>query len=272
MSVIPNIVEIKARMKGAWNAGDYGLFAKYMSAGAEQILDSWELNPGSTMLDVACGTGQISIPAAKKGLIVTGIDIAPNCITYAKRAALEEGVDVVFEEGDAELLRFEDNSFDIITSIVGAMFAPQHDKVASEILRVCKPGGSILMVNWTPTGMVGQMFKAIGKIVPPPSHLEPPVLWGVEEIVEQRLGSGCSKLEFTRKHYPLWNYPFEVPDVVEFFFNYYGPTNKAYASLDENGQRELRKGLEDVFSRYNVGTNGTTTFIAEYLEVKAIKQ
>lgn len=272
MSTIPNIIEIKSRMKGAWNAGDYGVFARYMSAGAEQILDSWELKPGSKMLDVACGTGQISIPAAKKGLTVSGIDIAPNSIAYAKRAAIEQGVDAVFEEGDAELLRFEDECFDVVASIVGAMFAPRPDKVASEMLRVCKPGGSILMVNWTPAGMVGQMFKTIGKIVPPPSHLEPPVLWGVEEIVEERLGDNCSNIEFARKHYPLWNYPFEVPDVVEFFFNYYGPTNKAYASLDENGQGELRKGLEDVFSRYNVGTNGTTTFIAEYLEVKATKK
>jgi len=272
MSTIPNIQEIKTRMKGAWNAGDYGVFATYMEAGAEEILNSWNIKKGQSFLDVACGSGQISIPASRAGLNVTGIDIAPNSIEFAKSRASNEGLNAVFEEGDAESLRFEDNTFDVVATIVGAMFAPQPDKVASELLRVCKPGGRVLMVNWTPTGMVGEMFKAIGRVVPPPSNVEPPVLWGVEEIVEDRLGHGCSKLNLTRKTYPLWNYPFDVPEVVEFFFNYYGPTQKAYQSLDKQGQNELRAGLEEVFSKHNIEKSGTTTFISEYLEVEAIKK
>jgi len=272
MSTIPNIVEIKAKMKGAWNAGDYGVFATYMEPGAQEILDTWKLTPGNTFLDVACGAGQISIPASRAGLEVTGVDIADNSIEIAKRRAMKEKLDAKFEVGDAESLSFIDNSFDVVATIVGAMFAPQADEVSSELLRVCKPGGRILMVNWTPSGMVGEMFKAIGSLVPPPSNVEPPVLWGVEEIVEERLGHGCSELKLTRKNYPLWTYPFEVPEVVEFFFNYYGPTEKAYNSLDGDGQAELRKRLEEVFSRHNIGKNGATTFVAEYLEVDAVKK
>ncbi len=272
MSLIPNIQEIKARMKGAWNAGDYGVFAKYMEPGAIEILNSWNLRKGDTFLDVACGSGQISIPASRAGLDVTGVDIATNSIEFAKTRASYEGLNAVFEEGDAESLRFENDTFDVVATIVGAMFAPQPEKVSLELLRVCKPGGRIRMVNWTPTGMVGEMFKAIGKVVPSPSNVAPPVLWGVEEMVEYRLGHGCSKLNLTRKIYPLWNYPFEVPEVVEFFLNYYGPTQKAYQSLDKHGQDELRAGLEDVFSKHNTGDNGTTTFISEYLEVDAVKK
>lgn len=271
MNTISNIDVIKEKMKSTWNAGDYGTFAKYMEPGAIEILNSWNILPGQTVLDVACGSGQLSIPAAKAGAIVTGVDIAPNSIEYARSRAEAEGLDVVFEEGDAECLQFENNSFDIVASVVGAMFAPRPDKVASELIRVCKPGGRILMVNWTPQGMSGKIFKEIGIHIPPPSNIPSPPLWGDEETVKERFGNKVSFLTLTKKNYPNWKYPFGVPEVVQFFFDYFGPTEKAYASLDGDGQQALRDGLERVFSEGNIATDGTTHLLSEYLEVEAIK-
>jgi len=271
MSTIPNLEVIKIKMKGAWNAGDYGMFATYMEPGAIKILESWNIVPGQTLLDVACGTGQISIPAARMGMKVTGVDIAPNSIEYARRRAQEEELDATFDEGDAENLPYDDNSFDVVATVVGAMFAPQADKVALELLRVCKPGGRILMVNWTPQGMVGHMFREIGRHTPPPANVPPPPLWGDEETVKERFGDSVSSLALTKKNYPLWTYPFGTSEVVQFFFDTYGPTEKAYASLDYEGKQSLRDGLERVFSEYNTSTNGTTDFASEYLEVEAVK-
>jgi ubiquinone/menaquinone biosynthesis C-methylase UbiE len=272
MNTIPNIEVIKTKMKGAWNAGDYGTFATYMEPGAIEILESWNILPGQILLDVACGSGQISIPASRAGIKATGVDIAPSSLEFARRRAEQEGLDAIFNEGDAESLPYEDNSFDVVATVVGAMFAPDPDKVASELLRVCKPGGRILMVNWTPQGMVGHMFREIGRHVPPPANVQPPPLWGDEETVKDRFGDGVSSLTLTKKIYPLWSYPFGVPEVVQFFFDKYGPTEKAYAALDEEGKKSLRAGLEKVYSDYNTATNGTTTFVAEYLEVEAVKK
>lgn len=272
MGTIPNIDVIKTKMKGAWNAGDYGIFATYMEPGAVEILEGWNILPDKTLLDVACGSGQIAIPAARSGVKVTGVDIAPKSLEFARKRAEEEGLQVKFDEGDAESLPYEDNSFDVVATVLGAMFAPDPDKVASELLRVCKPGGRILMVNWTPQGMVGHMFKEIGRHLPPPPNVEPPPLWGDEETVKERFGDGVSSLTLTKKHYPLWTYPFGVPEVVQFFFDYYGPTEKGYESLDDKGRESLREGLERVFSEYNTSTDGTTDFAAEYLDVEAIKK
>lgn len=192
MGTIPNIDVIKTKMKGAWNAGDYGIFATYMEPGAVEILEGWNILPDQTLLDVACGSGQIAIPAARSGVKVTGVDIAPKSLEFARKRAEEEGLQVKFDEGDAESLPYEDNSFDVVATVVGAMFAPDPDKVASELLRVCKPGGRILMVNWTPQGMVGHMFKEIGRHLPPPPNVEPPPLWGDEETEKERFGDGVS--------------------------------------------------------------------------------
>ncbi len=260
-------VTIKARMKANWMAGDYATFARYMEQGAMEILAGWEIAPGSRLLDVGCGTGQTAIPAARAGVDVTGIDIASNWIDVARARAAAEGLNATFDVGDAEQLPYPDASFDVVISMVGAMFAPQAERVASELLRVCKPGGRVLMVNWTPTGMVGQMFKAIGKHVPPPAGVAPAALWGDEATVRERFGNGIRSVEMTRKIYPSFNYPFAVPEVVEFFRKYYGPMQKAFAALESDGQQALRQDLEQVFAAHNASANGTTALRSEYLEV-----
>ncbi len=264
-----DFLTVKARMKANWMAGDYATFARYMHPGALEILAGWQISPGSRMLDVGCGSGQTALPAARAGIDVTGVDIAANWVEYARARAASEGLNARFDEGDAEELPYPDESFDVVVSMVGAMFAPRADRVATELLRVCRPGGRILMVNWTPQGMVGQMFKAIGKHVPPPQGVAPAALWGDEATVRERFGDGVTSLELARRIYPSFNYPFGVPEVVEFFRKNYGPMQKAFAALDTDGQKALRQDLEQVFATHNTSANGTTALRSEYLEVIA---
>ncbi|HJV76033.1 MAG TPA: class I SAM-dependent methyltransferase, partial [Noviherbaspirillum sp.] len=234
---------LKARLKATWMSGDYGHFATYLEPGALEFLARLNIQPGTRMLDVGCGAGQIAIPASRAGVRVTGVDIASNSIEQAQTRAKAEGLDAQFDEGDAEMLPYPDASFDLVVSLIGAMFAPRPQRVAAELIRVCRPGGRIVMANWTPEGHVGQMFKIIGKHVPPPPLMESPVKWGNEAIVRERLQDGTSSIACTKRMYPM-QYPFPPAEVVEFFFKYYGPTLRALAALDPAKQTALRNDLE----------------------------
>lgn len=267
-----DINTIKARMKATWMAGDYATFARYMEPGALEILSGWQIAPGSRMLDVGCGAGQIAIPAARAGVHVTGVDIAANWVEHARARAAAEGLNnAQFEEADAEQLPYPDASFDVVVSLIGAMFAPRPERVAAELVRVVRPGGRLIMANWTPSGFVGQMFKAIGKHVPPPPGVPPAGLWGDEATVRERLSTGLKDLTLTRRIYPAFNYPFGVPQVVEFFRQNYGPTQRAFATLEAAGQEALRHDLEQVFAAHNRSANGVTMLESEYLEVIATR-
>ncbi|HEX5543907.1 MAG TPA: class I SAM-dependent methyltransferase [Nitrospira sp.] len=267
-AAIGEIDPVKARLKSIWTAGDYDRFSRYMEGGAREFYERLDIAPGSRLLDVACGSGQLALMAAKEGLQVTGVDIAGNLVERARVRAQAEGVKVRFEEADAEALPFEDASFDVVTSLIGAMFAPRPQLVAQELLRVCAPGGIIAMANWTPQGFIGQMFKALSKFIAP-SGMPSPLLWGDEAIVRERLGHGLSELSLTRRQY-LFSYPFPPSEVVEFFRLYYGPTHQAFASLDELGRSRLRQDLEVLWSAHNRADGGSTTVYAEYLEVIGI--
>lgn len=261
---------LKARLKTTWMSGDYGHFAQYLETGALDFLGRLALAPGTRMLDVGCGAGQIAIPAARAGVQVTGVDIAANSIEQARARAKAEGLNVQFDEGDAEDLPYQDASFDIVVSLIGAMFAPRPEEVAAELLRVCRPGGRIVMANWTPEGHVGQMFKIIGKHVPPPPLMASPLQWGDEAIVRERFGSGVKSMKCTKRMYPM-QYPFPPADVVEFFCTFYGPTVRAIAALDADGQAAMRKDLEQLWASKNLARDGTTHVEAEYLEVDATR-
>jgi ubiquinone/menaquinone biosynthesis C-methylase UbiE len=271
-TVTPDINTIKTRMKATWMSGDYGTFAKYMEPGALEILASWQVQPGSKLLDVGCGAGQIAIPAARSGVKVTGVDIATNSLEQARTRAKTEGLAVQFDEGDAEQLPYPDASFDTVVSLVGAMFAPRPERVAAELTRVCRPGGRILMVNWIPTSFVGQMFKAVAKHVPPPQGVPSAMLWGDEPSVRERFNDGIQDLKLTKRIYPSWSYPFAVPEVVEFFRLNYGPTQRAFAALEPDKQALLRQDLEQVFSAHDKAMDGTTRLEGEYLEVIALRR
>jgi SAM-dependent methyltransferase len=262
---------LKAKLKAVWMSGDFGEVAKHIEAGAEDFIARLSLKPGVRLLDVACGSGNQSIPAAQAGAIVTGVDIAPNLLEQARARAAAEGLSIQFDEGDAENLPYDDAAFDVVVSMFGAMFAPRPELVASELVRVCKPGGKIVMANWTPEGFIGQMFKATAKHVPPPPNMPSPVKWGDEATVRERLRDGIADLQMTRRMCPF-SYPVPPAEVVESFRMYYGPTRRAFEALDEAGQAALRKDLEALWQENNQATDNTTYGEGEYLEVVATRK
>lgn len=261
---------LKTKLRSTWIAGDFGEIAKYYASQAEDFINRLEFKPGMTVLDVACGTGNLAIPAARTGANVTGVDIAPNSVEQARENAKAAGLNVKFDEGDAEALPYSDASFDAVVTMFGAMFAPRPELVASELKRVCRPGGLIAMANWTPSGFIGQMFKISASHFPPPPGMASPVLWGVEETVRERLSEGISKLDTTLQKI-TWVFPFSPAEVVEHFRLYYGPTQKAFGALDEQKQAALRKDLEQLWATHNQATDGTTKVEADYLEVVAVR-
>lgn len=271
-SAAPSLEAIKAKMKATWMDGDYAKFAKYMEPGALEILAGWQMGGGERLLDVACGAGQTAIPAAHRGLRVHGVDIARNLVDHARRRAAEEGIVAHFEEGDAEQLPYADASFDVVISLIGAMFAPRPEVVVAELARVCRPGGRLYMANWTPSGMVGRMFKQVAAHVPPPPGVAPTVLWGDENTVLKRLEGDFSDIRLTRKIYPLWRYPFSPREIVDFFRANYGPVKRAFEALDAPAQGSLHSALGAVFSAHNGGSDDLTELRAEYLEVAAVRR
>lgn len=261
---------LKPRFKSMWMSGDYATFATYLVDGAMDFLSLSNIPAGAKVLDIACGAGQTAIPMARSGCQVTGLDLAGNLVRVARERALAEGLSVQFDEGDAEELPYEDASFDVVFSLIGAMFAPQPQLVADEMARVCRPGGRIIMGNWTPGGFVGRMFKTMAAHVPPIPGIPSPTLWGDELTVHERFGGHVSELHVARRMYPF-KYPFSPAEVVEFFREYYGPTNRAFSTLDADGQAALRHDLEQLWSQHNRATDGTVYLESEYLEVQAIR-
>lgn len=261
---------LKTKLRATWIAGDFGEIAKAYTKGAEEFVRNLNLQPGRRVLDVACGTGNLALPAARLGATVTGVDIAPNLIEQAQEIAKREGLNAQFDEGDAENLPYDNASFDAVVTMFGAMFAPRPELVAMELKRVCRPGGMIAMANWTPSGFIGQMFKITSSYVPPPPNMPSPVLWGDEEVVRKRLSEGTSELQTTRQMM-TFRFPFSPADTVEHFFVYYGPSFKAFTALDDGKQAKLRQELEEHWQKHNLVSDGTTEVPAEYLKVVAIR-
>ena len=262
---------LKSKLRATWIAGDFGEIAKSIENGAVEFVERLDLRPGLQVLDVACGTGNLALPAARSGADVTGIDIAPNLIEQAIANAECEGLSAKFDVGDAEAMPYPDASFDVVMTMFGAMFAPRPSVAASELKRVCRPGGLITMANWTPEAFTGQMFKTNAKHVPPPAGMPSPILWGTEEAVQDRLAEGISDLQMTRRKI-TFTYPFSPAEVVEHFRMYFGPTQKAFESLDTDGKAALRKDLEYLWTEHNQATDRTTQVESEYLEVRAVRE
>ena len=267
---ITELEGLKSKMKATWMSGDFDKVAQVYERDAAAFVERLALAPGSRVLDVACGTGNLSFPAARAGADVTGIDIATNLIQTARGRACAEGLNVYFDEGDAEQLPYGTASFDVVMTMFGAMFAPRPDVTASELKRVCKSGGLIAMANWTPEAFTGQMFKAGAKHVPPPPGMPSPVLWGSEDTVRERMSDGISDLQMTRRKI-TFTYPFGPAEVVEHFRKYFGPTQKQFEMLDEAGQNAMRTDLVALWEGANQATDGTTRVESEYLEVLARK-
>ncbi|MGJ5819793.1 class I SAM-dependent methyltransferase [Paludibaculum fermentans] len=265
----PEFDALKARLKTTWMTGNYDVFSRFMQKGAEEFFSRLGVAPGARLLDVGCGAGQLALIAARAGAQVTGCDIATNWLEQANLRAMAEDLDAIFEEGDAEALPYRDEQFDVVVSLIGAMFAPRPERVAAELIRVCRPGGLIAMANWTPGGFVGQMFKTIARHIAP-SGMPSPVLWGDEATVRERLGDGTTGLTCTRHQY-RFQYPFPPAQVVEFFREHYGPMTRAFASLDGEAQKTLRNELVQLWTAHNKAVDGATSVDAEYLEVIATR-
>jgi len=261
---------LKGKLKATWMAGNYDYFSRFMESSAVEFLARLPVRAGDRLLDVACGSGQLALLAARKGAKVTGVDIASNSIEAARGRAGADGLDATFDEGDAEDLPYGDESFDVVATIYGAMFAPRPDRVAHELVRVCRRGGTIGMANWTKEGFVGRMLQTIGKFVSPPG-MPSPLLWGDEATVRERFGSRVSELALRRVQY-RFDYAFPPEGVVDFFRDNYGPANRAFAALSRADQASLHEALVDLWRGANEsGASGRTVVNAEYLEVLATR-
>jgi SAM-dependent methyltransferase len=264
--------KIKESMRASWMAGDFGVVAKTIAGGAEQFVGRLPITPGMRLLDVACGTGNTAIPAARLGAVVTGVDIAPNLLAQGRERAAAEGLEVSFDEGDAEQLPYDDGSFDAVVTMFGAMFAPRYKLVAAEMARVLKPGGLLAMANWNPESFSGQMFRLGSNYVAPPPGIAPPVMWGDEATVRERLEPHFS--EIRTELIPIdFDMATNAAGAVAFFRKYFGPTQMAFSRLDEDGQTAFALDLEALWAGANVAEDKENRVLIrnEYLQVTAVR-
>jgi SAM-dependent methyltransferase len=260
---------VTERQQKVWSLGDYGRIGSLLSWIGESLVRELDVHAGEHVLDVAGGNGNASLPAARRFADVLTTDYVPALLDQAQRRADADGLTLRTQVADAQALPFTDGSFDVVMSTIGAMFAPDQEAVAAELLRVCRPGGRIGMANWTPESAVGDMFRIIGSRVPPPQGVRPPVSWGAEERVHELLGGGCAELRLERRTCP-WRFP-STRAYLEYFRTWYGPTVAAFAAVGDDGVPELEAELIEMFEGHNTATDGTLAADVEYLEVVAVR-
>ncbi|HEY2805747.1 MAG TPA: class I SAM-dependent methyltransferase [Gemmatimonadales bacterium] len=260
---------LSARARLVWTSADFSPIARSFAEGAAAFVERLGLKPGESVLDVACGTGNLAIPAAKAGAKIVGSDIAPNLIAQARREARDAGVNVTFEVGDAESLPYASGRFDTTMTMFGAMFAYRPERAAAELLRVTRPGGRIAMANWTAEGFVGSLLRAHTAVAAPPPGVPSPLGWGAEDMVRARFNGKVSALTCTRRTLTL-RFALAPAAVTELFAASYGPTVTTLKAADPAGASRLREDMTRVFKEHNEATDGTTAVVGEYLEVIAI--
>jgi ubiquinone/menaquinone biosynthesis C-methylase UbiE len=269
-SQTPDLAAIKERQQKTWAAGNFARVGNRLVIVGELLCEAVDVHAEQKVLDVATGSGNTALSAARRSCEATGIDYVPELIEEARRRAEAEGLEVSFEVGDAENLPYPDASFDVVLSTFGVMFAPDQEKAAGELLRVCRPGGRIGLANWTPDGWAGEFFRTVGRYVPPPPGLRPPPLWGTEERLRELFGEKVSSLEMVRRTHVL-RYR-SAGHFVEHYRSYFGPVQKAFQSLDAEGQDGLERDLEEFLDRWNVSGDQTIAVPSDYLEVVATRR
>lgn len=261
---------IKGKQQSAWSSGDYAVVGTTLQIVGESLCEAIDLRSGQRVLDVAAGNGNASLAAARRWCDVVSTDYVSSLLDRARTRAGADGLAIEFKEADAENLPFPDASFDAVLSTFGVMFTPNQEKAASELMRVCKPGGKIGLANWTPGSLIGELFKLIGRYIPPPAGLRSPALWGTEERLREIFGDRLGALQATRKHF-VFRYR-SAQHWLDTFRTYYGPMLKTFGVLPADKQDELARDLIDLAERFNRGGAGTLVAPSEYLEVVITKR
>jgi SAM-dependent methyltransferase len=267
---IHGLAELKTRQHAAWSSGDYAIVGTTLQIVGEELCEALDVRPGQKLLDVAAGNGNATLAAARRWCDVVSTDYVPSLLERGQLRAKAEALPVEFKVADAEALPFADAAFDAVVSTFGVMFTPDQDKAASELLRVCRSGGKIGLANWTPEGFIGQVFKTLGKYLPPPAGAKSPALWGTPARITEMFGAAAPSIRAERRHF---KFRYRSPEhFLEIFRNYYGPMLKAFAALDEANGQALRNDLLGLIGRMNVATDGTMIVPSEYLEIVITKR
>jgi SAM-dependent methyltransferase len=264
-----NYQVITQRQQATWATGDFNAIARKTMAMSEALVQAVDPHAGQAVLDVACGSGNAALIAGRRDCEVTGIDYVPRLIERAKMRAAAEGIDADFRVGDAQDLPFPDATFDVVLSVFGVMFAPDQEKAASEVVRVCRPGGTIGLASWMPEAFGGDFFGAHARYVPPPPGTQPPVRWGTDKGLQELLGAGVSSMRNERRL--VFGYYRSVDHAFELHRTYFGPTLRAFETVEPGKHSDLRKDIRNVFERYNRATDGTAIVEYEYLQTIATR-
>jgi SAM-dependent methyltransferase len=261
---------LKARQHGAWSSGDYAIVGTTLQIVGEELCEALDIRAGQRVLDVAAGNGNATLAAARRWCQVVSTDYVPSLLERGRTRAEADGLSVEFKEADAEALPFDDAAFDAVVSTFGVMFTPNQDRAASELLRVCKSGGKIGLANWTPEGFIGQIFKTLGKYLPPPAGTKSPALWGTKARLDEMFAGSASDIQITRRHFA---FRYRSPEhFIEIFKTYYGPVLKAFAALDEAKQDGLKRDMLALMATLNRSGDATMVVPSEYLEVVVTKR
>jgi len=260
-----DLAAVKGRQQAAWSAGDYAVVGTTLQIVGESLCEALDLRAGERVLDIAAGNGNATLAAARRWTDVTSTDYVPSLLERGRARASAEGLPVQFEPADAENLQFADANFDVVLSTFGVMFTPDQEKAASEMARVCKPGGRIGLANWTPSSFIGELFKLMGRYLPPPAGVKSPALWGTEERLRELFGNRIDSIAIGRKHF-VFRYH-SPAHWLEVFRTFYGPMHKAFGALDATKQEALAADLIALAGRFNRATDGSLVAPGEYLEV-----
>jgi ubiquinone/menaquinone biosynthesis C-methylase UbiE len=260
-----DLAAVKARQQAAWSTGNYAVVGTTLQIVGENLCEALDLHSGASVLDVAAGNGNATLAAARRWCEVTSTDYVPSLLEAGRARAQADGYDIRFQEADAENLPFPDASFDAVMSSFGVMFTPDQEKAAAELARVCKPGGKIGLANWTPESFIGQVFKIIGKYIPPGPGVKSPALWGTKERLQELFGSTAQEIQATTRQF---TFRYRSPEhFLEIFRTYYGPMNKAFAALDGEKQAAVARELLSLMESRNRSGDETLVLPSEYLEV-----
>ncbi len=264
-----DLTAVKNRQQMAWGSGDYAIVGTTLQIVGEMLCEAVDLRSNQRVLDVAAGNGNATLAAARRFAEVVSTDYVPALLERGQERAKADRLPVTFREADAEALPFEDASFDVVLSTFGVMFTPNQEQAAAELMRVCKPGGKIGLANWTPESLIGQLFKTMGKYIPPAAGVKSPALWGSKTRLGELFGANAQIVTQSRH----FNFRYRSPrHMLEIFKTYYGPTLKAFATLDPESRQALEEDFNALLDRFNIAQDGTLVAPSEYLEVVVTKK